>query len=231
MKETPEEGPELGRPHLHKAIANLPSHEPDEHTWTQIEQQLNLTTLLGQAPPELPEHEPDELVWDGIMARLDQPEPAAVPPAAAPVVRRMWPSQVLRVGAIAASWLLVLLAWHYWPSATPQRIVAQERISYTVETVPTAATTEEPLPLPNDAAQEHEGMAFINAQCSKVPVGCQSPEFQNLKQQMAELDAEEKRLQREVQRFGNNPELIRYQTRVTTMKATVTKELIQLLIS
>jgi hypothetical protein len=235
MKEDLEEGPEFGHIHLHKAIADLPTHEPGEHTWAHIVQQLDFATALDNARQELPEHEPNEMVWDCIMVRLDQEEPTAsvpVPPVSAPIVRRMWPTkQLWRVSALAASWLLVLLAWHYWPSATPVRIVAQEHISYSEETLPTSLAAQEPLPLPNDAAEEHEGMAFINAQCTKVPVGCQTPEFQTLKKQMLELDAEEKRLQQEVRRFGNNPELVRYQTRVTTMKATVTKELIQLLIS
>lgn len=233
MKEELEEGPELGRIHLYTAIAHLPTHEPDAQTWAQIEQQLDIAAL-GQVRHELPEHEPDELVWDGILAQLEQPETAADSPLApTPVVRRMWPTaRVLRVGAMAASWLLVLLAWRYWPSATPILIATTESVSYSVETVPTAlSTAEEPLPLPDNEAAEHEGLEFINAQCTKMPAGCQSPEFQNLKQQMAELDAEEKRLQQEVQRFGSNPELVRYQTRVTVLKATVTKELIQLLIS
>jgi hypothetical protein len=234
MKEELEEGPEFGRIHLHKAIASLPTHEPDAHTWAHIEQQLDFAAALGQVRHELPEHEPDELVWDGILARLEQPETAAAAPLVpTPVVRRMWPTaRALRVGALAASWLLVLLAWRYWPGATPIPIATTERVSYSVETIPTAlASSEEPLPLPDDEAAEHEGLAFINAQCTKMPAGCQSPEFQSLQQQMAELDAEEKRLQQEVQRFGSNPELVRYQTRVTVLKATVTKELIQLLIT
>ena len=237
MKEAPEEGPEFGRLHLHHAIAHLPTHEPAEQVWHQVAQQLDVAAALNQLRHQLPEHEPDELVWSGIELQLDQEEPLglSLPTPSLrpgqPVVRRLWPAQALKAGAIAASWLLVLLAWHYWPSATPRRIVAQERISYSVETMPTSQPNKEPLVLPNDAAEEHEGMAFIMTQCSKVPAGCQSAEFQALKKQIAELDAEEKRLQQEVRRFGNNSELIRYQTRVTTMKATVTKELIQLLIS
>jgi hypothetical protein len=235
MKKELEEGPEFGRLHLHKAIASLPQHSPTEQAWERIVQQLDFTAALDEVRYELPEHEPDELVWDNIMAELDQETIAETAPMVPPpaVVRPMCPTaRVLRVGAMAASWLLVLLAWHYWPSATPIPIATTEHVSYSVETVSAPlTTTEEPLPLPDDLAEEHEGMAFINAQCTKVPAGCQSPEFQNLKQQMAELDKEEKRLQQEVRRFGSNPELVRYQTRVTTLKATVTKELIQLLIS
>ncbi|SNC68431.1 hypothetical protein SAMN06265337_2311 [Hymenobacter gelipurpurascens] len=235
MKEEIEEGPEFGRIHLHKAIASLPQHVPAEQAWERIVQQLDFAAALDEVRHELPEHEPDELVWDNILAELDQEPIAEIQPVwpTPAVVRPMWPTaRVLRVGAMAASWLLVLLAWHYWPSATPIPIATTERVSYSVETVSAPLnTTEEPLALPDDVAEEHEGMAFINAQCTKVPAGCQSPEFRSLKQQMAELDAEEKRLQQEVQRFGSNPELVRYQTRVTALKATVTKELIQLLIT
>ncbi|WP_133271284.1 hypothetical protein [Hymenobacter radiodurans] len=78
MNQTPEI-PEAGGPNLHRALGNLPAHEPDPTTWPRIEAQLAADEELIRVVPTLPKHEPDELVWDAIAARLDKVAPAVVP--------------------------------------------------------------------------------------------------------------------------------------------------------
>ncbi len=84
---------------------------------------------------------------------------------------------------------------------------------------------------PGTDALEQKGVAFIDAHCTSLPTVCQSGEFKELRTQLTKLETEELQLQQDSQRFGTTPELVRHQVRVTTLKATVTRELIQLLIS
>ncbi len=60
---------------------------------------------------------------------------------------------------------------------------------------------------------------------------CQSGEFRSLRTQLTELEGEEARLRLDARRFGASPELLREQTQLINLKAAVTRELVQLLIS
>jgi hypothetical protein len=220
----------------------LPTHEPDAATWSRIEAQLAADDTLARAVPHLPTHEPDDELWDLISAELDKPAaplsivaeaaPAAAEAAPAPV-RRLWPARTIRMAvSVAAAVLILVVAWWQRPVApiqASQPMAAQETISYSEEVVATpvephtAASTFDPLAT--------QGVAFIDAHCTSLPTVCQSDEFQELRAQLSELEAEEQRLQQDARRFGSTPELVRTQVKVTTLKASVTRELIDLLIS
>jgi hypothetical protein len=139
----------------------------------------------------------------------------------------LWPTQILRRAlAIAASVLLLIGVW--WQQR-PTQLSNGPR-----ETV--AVTQEEeadPLPLPAPAPDplELQGRSFIDAHCSSLPTVCQSGEFRALRKQLTEVESQEKQLRRDARRFGESPELMRQQTQLLTLKATITRELVQLLIS
>ncbi|RTQ50800.1 hypothetical protein EJV47_09270 [Hymenobacter gummosus] len=246
-----------GQQHLQRALHELPRHEPDEALWHGIQGQLGGERALDRAATFLPAHEPDDDLWGAIAARLDEAAPAAAPltvaadtdtvaaPAAthaapAPALRRLWTSHMWQVAAsAAAAVVLVALVWWQRGAAPAQPSVAQvevaapggarETISYSEEVVTMPAE-----PQPSYAsfdALETQGVSFIDAHCTSLPTVCRSTEFRDLRNQLTELEAEEKRLQQDARRFGNTPELVQDQVRVTTLKATVTRELIQMLIS
>jgi hypothetical protein len=228
MSPTPEP-PETGGPNLLRALANLPAHEPDDATWAHIENQLAADTALGRAIPALPTHEPDEALWTTLVARLDAADVATTPmnaPAAPVVVRRLWPARAVRSTlALAASVLLVLgIWWQVRPSASGP-VVAQETLTFSEE------ETALPLAAPATDLLDRQGLSFIDAHCSSQPTVCQSGEFRTLRTQLQELEAQEAQLRQDARRFGTSPELLREQTRLITLKASVTRELVQLLIS
>lgn len=230
---------------LARAAAHLPLHAPDDALWGRIEQQLNAENAVARAVPQLPLAEPDDSLWDAITARLDAadsgplatlpPEPAPAPEEA--VVRRLQPAAPAWRGimALAAALALLVLAWRLLPlgpggsNSASAPTARRETVHYSEETV--AAPLPEAAPLPDEYRTEREGLAFIDAQCNSLPVACQSSEFRELRGQLAELEAEERRVQADLQRLGHDPELVRQQVRVATLKATVTKELVQLIIS
>ncbi|WP_375435867.1 hypothetical protein [uncultured Hymenobacter sp.] len=232
MNQTPDL-PEEGHQNLRRALKELPTHEPAPATWSCIEGQLAADEAIHRTLPQLPTHAPDDAVWAAIAGRLDQPQPEPTPLTATPVapvaVRQLWPAKHLRlVASVAAAVLLLVLIWWQRPVAN-EASFPRETITYTEEIVESPVAT-----LPVQSAADplgQEGVAFIDAHCTSLPTVCQSGEFKELRTQLTELEGEELRLQKAAQRFGATPELVRNQVRVTTLKAAITRELIQLLIS
>lgn len=218
--------PETGGPNLRRALNNLPTHEPEPATWSRIEAQLAADVALACAVPTLPMHEPDNDLWATVAARLDAAD--AVPAPATPaVVRPLWPARAVRRAlAVAASLLLLLSAWWQLRPAALVPVVARETLTFSEE------DGAGPLPAPAPAADplERQGLLFIDAHCSSLPAVCQSGKFRTLRTQLTELEAQEAQLCRDAGRFGASPELLREQARLITLKATVTRELVQLLI-
>ncbi|SFQ76470.1 hypothetical protein [Hymenobacter arizonensis] len=228
MSQTPEM-PEKGGRNLRRALNNLPAHEPEPATWARIEAQLAVDVALAQAIPALPTYEPDDDLWANVAARLDAAAATEVPaaaPAPLAVERQLWPARSMRrMLAIAASVLLVLGVWWQVRPAASVPTVARETVTFSEE--------ESLLSLPAPPADplERQGLSFIDAHCSSQPVVCQSGEFRTLRMQLEELETQEAQLHQDARRFGASPELLREQARLVTLKATVTRELVQLLIS
>jgi hypothetical protein len=228
MSPTPNQ-PEAGRLNLQRALSQLPIHAPDAALWPRIADELSAAEAIARAVPALPVHEPAAELWAAIAAELDAPAPSALHLAtepAAPTVRPRW-TAVRLVAGMAAALLVLVVAWALWPGAGSAP-VAHETITYSQETEGMAeASPAFAAPDPLD----EQGVAFIDAHCTSLPTVCESTEFQALRGRLTELEAEEQRLQQELRRQGTTPELVRHQVRVTTLKASVTRELIQLLIS
>jgi len=228
MSQTPDL-PDTDGPNLRRALATLPAHEPDEATWARIEAQLAADADLGRVIAALPLHEPDEELWGNIVAGLATPavvpKPAGLP-AAAPVVRRLWPVRAVRRAlALAASVLLILGGWWQLHPRSAGPVAAQQTLTFSEEEVAL------PRPAPATDLLEQQGRLFIEAHCSSRPAVCESGEFRTLRTQLQELETQEARLRQDARRFGTSPELLREQARLITLKASVTRELVQLLIS
>ncbi|GAA3925863.1 hypothetical protein [Hymenobacter algoricola] len=220
---------EAGRLTLQRVLGQLPAHEPDAGLWPRIADELSAAEAIARVLPALPAHEPAADLWAAIAAELDAPAPSPLHVAAEPMppaVRPLGPAYRL-VAGLAAALLVLVLAWGQWPAARPgaaphETIAYSEEVEEPAETRPAFAAFD---PL------DEQGLAFIDAHCTSLPAVCQSTEFRALRGQLTELEAEEQRLQQDLRRLGTTPELIRHQVRVTTLKATVTRELIHLLIS
>jgi hypothetical protein len=245
MNPTTPDMPESGTPNLRRAVAALLPHEPDAATWPRLAAQLAADEALARAIPALPAHEPADDLWASITACLDTGE-IAVPEADAasvpavlrtlpPPGRPAWLSRPARRAlALAASVLLLLGGW--WglrPATAPVATALHETVAYSEEVAPVAseprALTAVPFAAPDPL--EQQGRAFIDAHCSSLPTVCQSGEFRSLRTQLTELEGEEARLRLDARRFGASPELLREQTQLINLKAAVTRELVQLLIS
>lgn len=172
-------------------------------------------------------------------------EPAALTP---PRTTRRWLNRPWHWAAsvAAASVLMLVGAWwqHQQRGALPVAVrtssapteplaapAAHETISYGEEVLPADKAATARFASSSFDPLQAQGVAFIDAHCTSLPTVCQSAQFQQLRTELAELEAEEQRLQQAARRFGSSPELEQNRARVTTQKATITRELIQLLIS
>lgn len=233
MSQTPET-PEVGGANLRRAIQHLPPHEPDPATWPRVAARLAAAEALARLVPALPPHEPDDDLWTRIAARLDAGElPAPAPmPAAPAVVRTLQPAwrarPVRRAMALAASLLLLLGA--FWWQQRPAASALRETVAFSEE-VAAPEPLAPPLLAPGADPLAQQGVSFIDAHCTSLPVVCGSGEFRTLRSQLAELEAQQAQLQRDARRFGASPELRREQAQLITLHARITRELVSLLIS
>ena len=229
----PFENPEAGAHNLARALRSLPAHAPDAALWPAIATQLAADETLARALPPLPAHEPDEALWEAIAARLDAPAGRPAPAVGRALPPTWWAARpVRRALALAASLLLVLgLAWWGRQLAQPAGAGPRETVVYSEE----ISTEEGPTPAPPLAPAldplQRQGVAFIDSRCSARPVVCGSNEFRALRTQLAEVAAEQAQLQQAARRFGESPELLREQARLITLQASLTRELVQLLIT
>ncbi|MBC6610480.1 hypothetical protein H8B15_06080 [Hymenobacter sp. BT507] len=228
MSDFPKPPEETGREYLRRAVADLPAHEPEAATWLHIAAQLDAEQAIAQALPTLPSHEPDAALWAAIANQLDNAEE----PAAAVVFRLLRPTAAWRqVASIAAVILLLLGVWWLWPTGLNKQIAAvpHETITFSEEEIAAPVAAGRLAPPTDSLAQE--GKAFIDAHCTSLPTVCQSDEFRELRTQLREVEEQERRLQQDAGRFGASPALVRQQVQLTTLRATLTRELVQLLIS
>lgn len=200
----------------------LPEFDPRPDLWACIEYDLNRldadTASLGQAVMNLPEFEPKASLWDVIEGQLTDEEIVTVRP--------LWSVSVnwSRWTKLAAAAVVVLVGGWYMLQLNQSDAV---QLEYSVEK--TTATVQNDAPDLNDASADGRAAAFIAQQCAEQQLACQRPEVYELRNQLVELSAEQQRLARERQVFGDDPTLIQAQVRLENQRVMVTKELITLL--
>ena len=215
---------EAGRAHLARALGELPTAEPAPTAWAAIASQLTADQAISSALAQLPTHEPADDTWLHVAARLDRLAPSVARPQAQRQPQR-W-----RQLSLAASLLLLLaagLAWFGRPASAPVAEVTTPPVAAGIAAVPALPALP---PAPSAEPLDTEGEAFIDAHCSSLPQVCQSGEFQQLRAQLTDLQQQEQQLRTQTQR-GATPQLEQQRVQVTIRKATVTRELIHLLIT
>jgi hypothetical protein len=221
----PDADAETGRAHLARALGELPTVEPAADTWAAITSQLAADEAIAHTLPQLPAHEPADDTWLHIAARLDQlAAPARLTQLPQRRPRRSWQ---LRLAASVLLLLAVGLAWLTRPARAPLASATPLPVAAPVAAVPAMPALP---PAPGAEPLDEQGEAFIEAHCSSLPQVCQSGEFQQLRAQLTDLQRQEQKLRAQTRR-GASPQLEQQQVQVTIRKATVTRELIHLLIT
>ncbi|CAN5913834.1 hypothetical protein BH24BAC1_BH24BAC1_36440 [soil metagenome] len=204
---------EKNQEQLKKAIRSLPDLDPEDGLWERIAADLAFEEKLAEKMPNLPTFDPAPDLWLRIAEGM---EPEKKP--------ERWSVWFRYAGGIAASLLLVVLV-AYYASVTQMDASPAGYFSYSEEVLYQEVLEETPL------VAEEEAQAFITAHCTRLPEVCQKEEVEELKDQLAQLEKEEKELRESLQLFAEDPDLIRRQIKIENLKAAITKELIQILLS
>jgi len=194
---------------LKKAVTQLPPYQPPDDIWLALDKELNLQKGVHQ----LPKHQPPDLVWETI--ELNLVESASIPIAIGTISgstrsRLFW----LKKLSIAASFLLLIgISW--W--AMNQSTVTKQ-FQYTKETIDATL-------LEADWDEDGEALAQIEAICKAKIYTCALPEFQQLEQELAELNEAKSDLKQAIDNFGKDTQLIAKLSEVELERTTILKKM------
>ncbi|MDQ3102203.1 MAG: hypothetical protein M3R08_12505 [Bacteroidota bacterium] len=207
---------ERNRKYLERSIKGLPVHLPRQDHWEQINAALDLDDQLQLMIPELPIHEPSDLLWGRIESSLH------------PVGERSTGLRIIPLfkytAAVAASLLFFFLGRHWFIEGNQDNMYVT--ITYSEEVAPPESDY-----ISTDPRPYHQGLAFIEEHCGRLPEICETPDFAELRSRLTELDVHEQLLKEELDLYGEDPMLIQSQIKVNNRRAAITKELVQLIIS
>ena len=197
----------------------LPEYEPHPDLWARIEADLLADEQLGRVMQTLPDYEPKADLWDAIVRDLRADEPAKIRPLwLQPSTRSLW------AGLAAAAVVVLVGSWLFFRAEATETV----RMEYAVEQSETTNSTDLQ-PTDRQLSADVRAEEFIAQQCAEQNIVCQRPEVHELRNQLTNLTAEQERLDREQQIFGDDPTLVRARVKLENQRADVTKELITLL--
>ena len=198
----------------------LPEFDPRPDLWARIEADLDGDATLARVVGELPQYEPNTDLWDRITVDIK-----AVQPVPVPAETRRWTFIVVRplwVKSVAAAMVVLVGTWLLRRPEAAETVRMEYAVEQTVD-VPEGVDISR-LPEADERAE-----AFIARQCAERELICQRPDVHELRSQLTHLTVEQKRIEQERLTFGDDPVLVRAQTKIENQRAELTKELITLL--
>lgn len=184
---------------LKEALAKLPSFQPADFVWTEIEGKLN-DEPLQNALKNLPTQEPEDFVWENIESKISGTTNKNI---------TWWYA--------AAMLLTVGVAGLLYNTNK-----VDSRISYTQEVIDTRLQTKaEPV-----TDQEY---AKLVSYCEAETVVCNDKNFKRLKQEYETLRSATQQLQKAMGNFNTEPELTRQFSIVEQEKAEVLNEMAKMI--
>jgi hypothetical protein len=200
--------------YLQRAIQELPGMEPDAQLWKAIESQLDFEQALPKAIASLPLLEPDEDSWANLERHL---------PAKKAAVKQARAIHLFSYISAAACIVLILVAGLFFlRTSAPKPTLSYSQEMYMGELPGTSL---------EQAGAIQEALGFIQTSCESQLLVCRTPQFQQLKGQLDELNKEMQLLKQQQTVYGQEPEFIKAQIKLENLQAQITKELIQLIVS
>jgi hypothetical protein len=176
---------EINHQNLAKALKKLPQFQAPEGLWSAIELQLDAEEPLFQAIRQLPIYEAPPLVWDNISKEISKGAPVRQ-------LKRWMPA------AAAAAMLLITASW------VAIRYVNQPKIS-----IAYSQEVQSQSIVQNDWDQNEADFNEVQSRYTQMCRLNQTADNCKLSQELAELNAAKKELKEVLERYGNDPELVR----------------------
>ena len=204
---------------MNDSLPQLPEYDPHPDLWARIEADLLADEQLSRVTQTLPDYEPKADLWAAIERDLQADEPVKIRPLWSwPNTRSLW------AGLAAAAVVVLVGSWLFFRPEATETV----RMEYAVE----QSETANPIslqPIDSQSSADVRAEEFIAQQCAEQNIVCQRPEVHELRNQLTNLTAEQQRLDREQQIFGDDPALVQARVKLENQRADVTKELITLL--
>jgi exonuclease VII large subunit len=184
---------------LKDALSKLPSFQPADCIWTQIDSKLS-EEPLQKALKRLPTKQPDDFIWENIESRIAGKKNQNIP---------WW---------YAAAMLLTLGFAGYWYDTYK----AGASVSYTQQVIDARLQTiKEPV-----TDQQYEKLVSY---CEAETVVCNDMNFKRLKQEYETLRSATDQLQKAMGSYNTEPELTRQFSVVEQEKAEVLNEMAKMI--
>jgi exonuclease VII large subunit len=190
---------EHNRNNLEEALAKLPSFQPSDCIWAEIEQKLSEEPLKN-ALKDLPMQQPADFVWENIENKITGIENKHA---------GWW---------YAAAMLLTIGFAGFWYNNAKQ----DSSISYTQEVIDTRLQTrKEPV--------TDQQYAKLVSYCEAETIVCNNKNFKRLKQEYETLRSATDQLQKAMGKYNTEPELTRQFSVVEQEKAEVLNEMAKMI--
>jgi hypothetical protein len=198
---------------LQKAIGQLPAFRAEDRIWEKIEAELDKDTaekgrpFLADAIRELPKYKVAETSWEKLEERiLDKEENKRKKPIAYTL-------------SVAAFFLLLfgLLLLMEKKQRNGQSI---SQLAYSTETFDAFKVDEGTKDL------ERSLNEMLASHCQMEPETCRSPQFTELKKELADLDATLNELNKKYESSNNDPEIYKYLLRARKKQTEISKKLL-----
>jgi len=199
---------ELNHTILKKAITRLPIYEPPDKIWQGIDNELTLQNELKQ----LPNHQPPALVWQKIESNLAE-SASRTQSSGSTNTGNIFNIRWIKRLSIAAAVLLIFGVgwWQLTPSNATQLSYTQEKIN--------------PQLLIADWDEDTEALTQIEAICEIKSYVCKAPKFQQLEQELQELDEAKLDLKQAIENFGKDTQLIAQLSEVELERTAILKKM------
>jgi hypothetical protein len=183
----------------------LPEFEPNSMVWISIRNGLDFDKILAQKTKHLPEFEPKNDSWAIInkALKLEESTPKVVS------------FKTFRWAASAAILIGFVLFF------IPQK--EEGIITYSIEKRVDFITEN------SFEKSDLEAEAYINQYCDAAQYLCLKPEIKELRSELAILNQNQSQIEEQINRFGDDPDLVKAQIKVINHRSKITKELILLL--
>jgi DNA repair exonuclease SbcCD ATPase subunit len=205
---------EKNRATLQRAIRQLPQYKPGEGVWAAVEDALDRIEegeRLQASLHLLPSYEPPQKVWEHIQEELDSDVAEKERPAGVRRLLLYW-----RQLAASASVLLLLgVGWGLISKAD----------------APTVTVVESEAVLPADMVS-HDWNADeamfeqVLRHYAEHPFLEQDPQIRNLKQELEELNEAKSEIEEMMERYGDDPDLIRQIGEIERQRSEVVKRMV-----
>ncbi|WP_159473913.1 hypothetical protein [Dyadobacter sp. 3J3] len=184
---------------LKDALAKLPSFQPADFIWTEINRSLNEEPLQN-ALKSLPTQEPDDFIWENIENKIDGTKRKS----------KMWWYAAAMIFTIGFTGFLY------------NTNKSDSSISYSQEVIDSRLQTKK------DPVTDQE-YAKLVSYCEAETVVCNDKNFKRLKQEYETLRSATQELQRAMGNYNTEPELTRQFSIVEQEKAEVLNKMAKMI--